>query len=133
MGCSKQIRVLVANQPVLMREAVTVLISNQPDIEIAGELADTRDLPEVVESLRPDVLVLNGQSEVARRYGGLLKQYPGMRILGIDAERNTSVMYWAAAEIRSKSVEHSGQGILNAIRERTNSSGERHPLAHELQ
>lgn len=133
MGCNKQIRVLVANQPVLMREAITVLISNEPDIEIAGELADTRDVPEVVESLRPDVLILNGESDVARRYGDLLKRYPGMRILGIDAERNTSVMYWAAAEIRSKSVEHSGEGILNAIRERADSPGERHPVARELQ
>jgi hypothetical protein len=38
-------RVLLANQPRLLRERVLAAIANQPDIEIVGQLEDTCDIP----------------------------------------------------------------------------------------
>jgi D-glycero-alpha-D-manno-heptose-7-phosphate kinase len=54
----KRVRVLVANQPRLMRELVMATISDQSDIEVVGEVTDERDLTEVVEQVQPDVLIL---------------------------------------------------------------------------
>ena len=42
----KPIRVLVANQPRLMRELMVATISEQPDIEIVGEVQDDGELAE---------------------------------------------------------------------------------------
>ena len=54
----KRVRVLVANRPRLMRELVMATISDQPDIEVVGEVVDEGELTEVVEQVQPDVLIL---------------------------------------------------------------------------
>ena len=64
----KRVRVLVANRPRLMRELVMATISDQPDIELVGEVADDGDLTEMVEQVQPDVLIL-AMDEPERRLG----------------------------------------------------------------
>jgi AmiR/NasT family two-component response regulator len=116
----KRVRVLVANRPRMMRELVMATISDQPDIEIVGEVAEERDLTEVVEQLQPDVLILS-MSEPENsmgRCGFLLGRYPQMRILALEPERNRGIFYWAFVDMRTKPLESSEAGILNAVRER---------------
>ena len=116
----KRVRVLVANRPRLMRELVIATISDQPDIEVVGEIADDGDLTEMVEQVQPDVLIL-AMDEPERRLGQcgfLLGRYPQMRILALAPEQNTGVFYWAIVDIRTKPLESSEAGILNAVRER---------------
>jgi AmiR/NasT family two-component response regulator len=116
----KRVRVLVANRPRMMRELVMATISDQPDIEIVGEVAEERDLTEVVEQLQPDVLILS-MSEPENsmgRCGFLLGRYPQMRILALEPERNRGIFYWAIVDMRTKPLESSEAGILNAVRER---------------
>ncbi len=55
----KRVRVLVANRPRLMREMVIATISDQPDIEIVGDVVNEDDLNDVVEQAQPDVLILS--------------------------------------------------------------------------
>ena len=55
----KRVRVLVANRPRLMREMVITTISDQPDIEIVGEVVNEDDLNEIVEQTQPDVLIVS--------------------------------------------------------------------------
>jgi len=116
----KRVRVLVANRPRLMRELVMATISDQPDIEIVGEVADEGDLTEVVEQVQPDVLILamNEQEKSLGLCGFLLGRYPQMRILAIAPEQNRGIFYWAFVDIRTKALESSEAGILNAVRER---------------
>ena len=52
------IRVLVANQPRLMRESPMATIGDQPDIEIVGEVEDESDIVEAVERSHPDFLII---------------------------------------------------------------------------
>ena len=52
------IRVLVANRPRLIRELVMATISDQPDIEIVGEIQQEADLEHAVEETRPDFLIV---------------------------------------------------------------------------
>lgn len=116
----KRVRVLVANRPRLIRELVLATISDQPDIEIVGEVANESDLIEVVEQVQPDVLILAMDDPEKRmgQCGFLLGRHPEMRILALAPEQNRGTFYWAFVDIRTKPVESSEAGILNAVRER---------------
>lgn len=116
----KRVRVLVANRPRLMREMVIATISDQPDIEIVGEVLNEDDLNDVVEQTQPDVLILSLEEpeRPLGKSGFLLGRYPRMRILALAPEQNRGVYYWAMIDIRNKPVESSEAGVLNAIREK---------------
>ncbi|MHB8217451.1 MAG: helix-turn-helix domain-containing protein [Candidatus Sulfotelmatobacter sp.] len=116
----KRVRVLVANRPRLMRELVLATIADQPDIEVVGEVADEGDLTEIVEQVQPDVLILsmNEPEKSLGQCGFLLGRYPQMRILALAPEQNRGIFYWAIVDIRTKPLESSEAGILNAVRER---------------
>ncbi|MGH9643780.1 MAG: hypothetical protein ACRD3Q_15330 [Terriglobales bacterium] len=116
----KSVRVLVANRPRLMRELVLATIADQPDIEIVGEVREESELASAVEQVHPDALILALEDPESRRVecGFLLGRYPGMKILALAPEQNRGVMYWAIVDVRTKPVESSEAGILNALRDR---------------
>ena len=116
----KRVRVLVANRPRLMREMVITTISDQPDIEIVGEVVNEDDLNDFVEQTQPDVLIvsLEEPENPSGQCGFLLGRYPRMRILALAPEKNRGIYYWAMVDIRNKPVESSEAGVLGAIRER---------------
>ena len=115
-------RVLVANRPRLMREMVLAIIADEPDIEIVGETEIESQITELVERTRPDFLIIGLEQPEVRPglCGFLLGRYPQMKILAVSSEQNQGVFYWAFVDIRSKIVETSGRGLLDALR---------HPLA----
>jgi AmiR/NasT family two-component response regulator len=116
----KRVRVLVANRPRLMRELVLATISDKPDIEVVGEVVDDSNLVEVIEQVQPDVLIVSIDEQEKRlgQCGFLLGRYPQMRILALAPEQNLGIFYWAIVDIRTKPLESSESGILNAVRER---------------
>jgi DNA-binding NarL/FixJ family response regulator len=120
----KRIRVLVANRPRLMREMVAATIAEQPDIEIVGEVEAPANLTELVDEVRPDVLIvalegkaLEDKQRRSSECGFLLGRYPQMKILALAPEHNRAIFYWAIVDIRSKPVESSEAGILSSLRE----------------
>ena len=116
----RKVRVLVANRPRLMRELVLETITDQPDIEIVGEVQNDSHLTEVVEQVRPDVLIvaLDTPEKSLGHCGFLLGRYPQMRILALEPEQNRGIFYWAIVDIRSKPLDSSEAAILSAVRER---------------
>jgi DNA-binding NarL/FixJ family response regulator len=114
-----RIRVLIANQPRLMRELITGTLADQPDIEVVGEVGQQQDLAEAVADARPDVLIvaMDDRSRCHVQCGFLLGRYPEMKILALAPERNEALFYWAVVDIRSKSLESSEDGILSAMRQ----------------
>ena len=116
----KRVRVLVANRPRLMRELVLAVIADQPDIDVIGEVQDESAIAEAVEEARPDVLILALEDADIRiaQFGFLLGRYPNMKILALAPEQNRGVFYWAIVDVRTKPLESSEAGILNALRER---------------
>jgi DNA-binding NarL/FixJ family response regulator len=118
----KRVRVLVANHPRLMRELVMATIADQPDIEVVGEVQTEGDLADTVEQVLPDVLIIALDiDEPEKRLGQcgfLLGRHPEMKILALGPEQNRGVFYWAVVDIRTKALESSEAGILNAVRER---------------
>jgi chemotaxis response regulator CheB len=123
----KKLQVLVANRPRLMREVVLETISDQPDIEVVGEVANEEDILEVVERTRPDCLII-GLDKSGKRPSlcdFLLEKYPNIRILAVSPESNLCAFYWASLDIHSNAVETSEEGILNALRGGMQSQGAR--------
>lgn len=113
-----KIRVLIANRPRLMRELVLATISDQPDIEVTGEIKNDSDIARVVEESRPDfvIVALDRPDSHNSLCEDLLLRYPTMKILALAPERNSSMFFWAVVNIRSKGIESSEDGILNVLR-----------------
>jgi len=101
-----------------MRELVLATISEQPDIEVVGEIQDDTALARVVAESKPDfvILTLDGRDQRPRICDRLLEHNPNMKIIALAPERNRGVCIWAVKEIRSSSVESSEEGILKALR-----------------
>lgn len=113
----KQVRVLLANGPRLMRELVREVLAEQPDIDVIGEIEDNSELASAIELARPDVLIIGLDEHVTAHCGFLIGQYPRMKILALAPEQNRGLMYWAILDFRTKPVESSEAGLLSALRE----------------
>jgi len=115
----KRIRVLVADQPRLMRELIMTTIGDQPDIELVGEVGKKEDLTDAVAQSRPDVLIIamDEQEKYRVQCGFFLGRYPEMKILALAPAQNRAQFYWAIVDIRSKPLESSEAGILDAVRQ----------------
>jgi len=115
---NRAIRVLVANQPRLMRELIVATLTDQPDMEIVGEVADDAEIPGEVARSLPDLVVISmdesGKQPVLCET--ILNKHPEVRIIAVAFQRNRSVFYWATFDIHSSEIESSEQGILNAAR-----------------
>lgn len=121
----KRIRVLIANQPRLMRELIRATIADQPDIDVVGELEKRQDLAEAVAQTKPDVVIvpIDHGDKYRAQCGFLLGRYPEMKILALNPEQNRALFFWAIVDIRSKSFESSETGILEAMRQQAHVVG----------
>jgi chemotaxis response regulator CheB len=116
---SHSIRVVVANQPRLMRELVLETITEHPDIEIVAEIHNEGEIVAVVDGTHPDFLII-ALDESNRRPAlcdMLLHRHPEMKILALAHERNLCTYFWTSFEIHSTPVEASESGILRALRQ----------------
>ena len=112
------IRVLVANRPRLNRELMIATISDQPDIEIVGEIQLETDLEKAVEETHPDVLIvaLERTNRLPDVCAEILRSHPRLRVIAIASDRNSSMFYQASLHIESNQIEASEAGVLGAIR-----------------
>ena len=121
----KQIRVLVANSPRLMREMMLATFAEQPDIEVVGEVTDENEIVSTVHRTQPDFLVIS-QEKLGRRPSVcdvVLQQHPELRIIALAPEQNYSVHYWISHQIHCRDFEASEAGILQVLRGRPKAIG----------
>jgi chemotaxis response regulator CheB len=114
----RSIRILVANQPKLMRELILATLAEERGIEIVGEVSEEKDIRQAVRETSPDVLLIALEEPSKRPHlcDTLLRDNPGLRIIAVASQQNCSVFYWASFDIHSSQIEASEQGILNAVR-----------------
>lgn len=112
------IRVLVANRPRLIRELVMATISDQPDIEIVGEVEDESEVLDAVEKARPDFLIvaLDKSNRLPSFCESILHEHPDLRVIAIAPDRNSSIFYWASFHVQANPIEASEAGILGTLR-----------------
>jgi len=87
----KPIRVLLADDHVLMRAGIRSLLEKLPAVEVVGEAGNGREALALVVSLRPNVVLmdigmreLNGLEATAR----ITKEFPGVRVLILSMHAN---------------------------------------------
>jgi len=106
----RQIRVLVANRPKLMREIVIETFVDQPseDSDILGRVDETQ----------PDFLfiALDDPDKRPPVCDAILRLHPKMHIIAMAANSNRTVKYWASFSIHRTVIEASGEAILGVIR-----------------
>ncbi len=114
----KTTRILVANAPKLMREAVVATLSDQPDIEIVGDVSYEWEILRRVQATVPDlVIVALDESEARPKIcDRLLREYPGVRVIAVASRKDRTICYWASLDIHSNDIETSAQGFLGAVR-----------------
>ena len=113
-----KVRVLVANRPRLMREAVRTALSRHADMEIVGELEDELEILPALERTQARCLII-AQDELGRRPSicdAVFDKYPHIKILAVAPGSDDSVFYWVFMEIRLSRIETSEDGVINALR-----------------
>jgi DNA-binding NarL/FixJ family response regulator len=108
-----------------MRELILTTFSDQPDIEIVGEVADEAELLESVEKTNPDFVVI-AQDRLGERPAvcdSVLRRHPDVRIIAVAPHDNYSIYYWASLDIHSRDVEASEEALLGVLRAKASSTG----------
>ena len=105
-----------------MRQLVLSTLADHEGISVVGEAEDESDVLTLVSQTHPDFLLI-GLDESKRRpplCDLLLKQFPSLRIIAVAPNTNVGVCYWASFEIHSATLEASEEGLLSAMRKKTN-------------
>jgi DNA-binding NarL/FixJ family response regulator len=80
------IRVLIADDQALFREALVALLTVQPGIEVVGEAADGREAVAAVARTRPDVVLMDLRMPVLDGIGAtrqLRVDHPAVKVLAL--------------------------------------------------
>ena len=114
----KTFRVLMANQPKLMRELLVEMLEEEPWIQIVGEVTNENEIRELVQKTSPDLLVVTADKPGKRPAicDELLREFPTLRIIAVAAHESYSVCYWASLDIHADDIEPSEQGFLSAVK-----------------
>jgi chemotaxis response regulator CheB len=104
-----------------MRELIVATISEQPDIEIVGQVEEDAELVSAVEKMRPDFLIvaLEKFNRLPDICHAMLQSYPQMKVIAVASDRNSSMFYWASLKVQSNEIEASEAGVLSALRGKT--------------
>jgi len=122
----RQIRVLVANSPRLMREIIIEAFAEQPDIAIVGEVTEDSEIIGRVEETHPDFLfiALEDPNERPAVCDAILRSHPEVNIIAVSPRVNSTVRYWASFDIHSDVIEASEEAILEVMRGKRSVAGE---------
>ena len=99
----KRIRVLMANQPKLMRELLLEMLKEESWIEIVGEATQESEIREFVQQTAPDLVVVTADMPGRRPAicDELLSEFLALRVIAVTPNENYAVSYWASLEFRS--------------------------------
>ncbi len=56
---SSIVRILVADDHTIVRQGLKLILSSQPDLQVVGEAANGREVAELADKLRPDLVLLD--------------------------------------------------------------------------
>src|ERR1700738_621813 len=85
-SAKKQIRVLVADDHELLREGFHNMLKKQQSIKLVGEAANGKELVELAEELRPDIIITDIKMPVMdglEATKNILKKFPEIGIIAL--------------------------------------------------
>jgi len=116
-----KIKVLLADDHAVLREATAELIDHQPDMQVVGQVGTGDDAISLVKSLRPDIVVMDiampriDGLEATRQ---IVAEYPTTKVIVLsahqDAEHVLTLLKAGAKSFLPKTV--GLMELLNAIR-----------------
>ncbi|MGA8557785.1 MAG: hypothetical protein WB630_25500 [Candidatus Acidiferrales bacterium] len=96
-------------------------ISDQPDIEIVGEIPEEEDIVGAVEESRLDFRTI--ALEKSRRFPPLcisiLQDHPQINVIAIFPNANNFMCYFTYFQVQSYLIEASDGGVLNGLPSKT--------------
>ena len=102
-----------------MRDLLHATMSEQPDIEVLGEIEDESKISAAVAELKPDfvIVALDRPDERPAICDYLFAHHPLIKVLAVAPEHDSSMFFWS--DIQSAAIESSEEGILNVLRGKT--------------
>jgi NarL family two-component system response regulator LiaR len=117
----RKIKVLLADDHTILREATAELVDHQPDMQVVGQAGTGQETLEAIAVLRPDVVVMDiamPRIDGLQATGNIVTNYPETRVLVLsaheDAEHVISLLRAGATGYIHKTV--SLNELLEAIR-----------------
>ena len=116
-----KIRILLADDHMLMRMGIATLVSTAKDMTVVGEACNGRQAVELAGSLRPDVVIMDlmmPEMSGGEATKAIHAAHPGIKIVilttyGTSAELATAVLNGAVGVLLTDKVE---MDLLNTIR-----------------
>jgi DNA-binding NarL/FixJ family response regulator len=119
---AKKIKVLIAEDHVIVRQGLKILIRADPDMEVSGEAADGRQALRMAEQTQPDVVVMDVAMPIMNGLEAtrqILRQQPRSKVLVLSSySDDESVQKLVQAGASGYLTKHSAStDLLEAIRQ----------------
>ncbi|SFB32615.1 Response regulator receiver domain-containing protein [Amycolatopsis marina] len=93
MNAPRQVRVVIADDDALIRDALRAVLNAEPDLEVVAAAGDTAEAIALVEQREPDVAVLDlrmagGGGVAAARE--IRRRVPAVRLVALSAYSDTA-------------------------------------------
>ncbi len=92
----KKMRVLIADDHVIVREGLLAILQAQPDIEVVGEATDGKQAVTRTKELRPDIVLMDitmqGMNGLEATYQ-IKQDYPDVKILVLTMHESDEYFY----------------------------------------
>ena len=117
----KKIRVMLADDNQIFRDALAMFLGSDADMEVVAQAEDGYEVLEKLDAMRPDVICmdvsmapLNGM-ETTRQ---VLRRQPRVKIIGLSAHADRSLVdqMIQAGALGYVVKDHAGESLLSAIR-----------------
>lgn len=108
-GDDQPVRVILVDDQALFRAGISMVIDSQPDLEVVGEAGDGVEAAELVETLRPDVVLMDVRMP---RLDGVSATRRITQGLGEDAPRILVLTTFDQDELAADAIEAGASGFV---------------------
>jgi DNA-binding NarL/FixJ family response regulator len=91
----KRLRILLADDHPLIRAGLKALIAGQPDLDVAGEADNGREVPQQVQTLQPDLVVMDiamPGADGVQATEQVKRLCPGVKVLALSIHKDAATL-----------------------------------------